>query len=172
MTPLRGGDMVGSQLASCRYAGIEKFCTGHVICLGERSVTSKGVGDWPMIRYLSAFCVLWLASCTALAAQERNPNGVWLRDDGNARVRIARCGSNICATNLWIKDSSKGEEVGDRLVMSLDRKSDTTLAGSAYDPKRDRTYAITVIVNRASLTTRGCILGGVLCRDVGWTPVE
>jgi uncharacterized protein (DUF2147 family) len=125
-----------------------------------------------MVRNLSAFCVLSLASCTALAAQERNPNGVWLRNDGNARVRIAPCGVKICATNLWIKDTSKGEEVGDRLVMSLDRTSDTTLSGSAYDPKRDRTYAITVIVNSGSLTTRGCILGGVLCRDVGWTPAE
>ena len=125
-----------------------------------------------MVRYVAALCVLSLASCTALAAQERNPNGVWLREDGNARVRIAPCGGNICATNLWIKDTSKGEEVGDRLVMSLDRKSVTALAGTAYDPKRDKTYAITVIVNSASLTTRGCILGGVLCRDVGWTPVE
>lgn len=93
-------------------------------------------------------------------------------DDGNARVRIAPCGSKLCATNLWIKDTSKGEAVGDRLVMSLDRKSDTKFAGTAYDPKRDRSYAITMIVGRNSLTTRGCILGGLLCRDVNWTPAN
>jgi uncharacterized protein (DUF2147 family) len=120
----------------------------------------------------AAVCVLTIASCAAVAAQERSPNGVWMRDDGNARVRIAPCGSKLCATNLWIKDTSKGEEVGDRLVMTLDRKSDTKLAGTAYDAKRDKTYAITVIIGNNTLTTRGCILGGLLCRDVNWAPAN
>lgn len=117
-------------------------------------------------------CAMSMASCITVAAQERSPDGVWMRDDGNARVRIAPCGGELCATNLWIKDTSKGEEVGDRLLMSLDRKSDTKLVGTAYDPKRDRSYAITVIVGRNSLTTRGCILGGLLCRDVNWAPAN
>lgn len=125
-----------------------------------------------MMRRIAAFSLLTIAGCFPLAAQERSPDGVWLRDDGNARVRIAPCGAKICATNLWIKDTSKGEEVGDKLVMSLDRTSESTLSGSAYDPKREKTYRITVIVSSDGLTTRGCILGGVLCRDVGWTPVK
>lgn len=125
-----------------------------------------------MIMRAAAFSVLYLIGCTALAAQERSPDGVWLRDDGNARVRIAPCGSKICATNLWIKDASKGEEVGDRLVMSLDRMSETKLAGTAYDPKRDRSYALTVIVGHNSLITRGCILRGLLCRNVNWEQVN
>ena len=33
--------------------------------------------------------------------------GTWLRDDGNARVRVAPCGGAICATNLWIRDPQK-----------------------------------------------------------------
>jgi len=125
-----------------------------------------------VIMRAAAFSVLYLIGCTALAAQERSPDGVWLRDDGNARVRIAPCGSKICATNLWIKDASKGEEVGDRLVMSLDRMSETKLAGTAYDPKRDRSYALTVIVGHNSLITRGCILRGLLCRNVNWEQVN
>lgn len=120
----------------------------------------------------AAFSILYLIGCTALAAQERSPDGVWLRDDGNARVRIAPCGSKICATNLWIKDASKGEEIGDRLVMSLDRMSETKLAGTAYDPKRDRSYALTVIVGHNSLITRGCILRGLFCRNVNWEQVN
>jgi uncharacterized protein (DUF2147 family) len=125
-----------------------------------------------MMRRVATLCYISLAGCSALAAQERSPDGVWLRDDGNARVRIAPCGSKLCATNLWIKDTSKGEEVGDRLVMSLDRKSDSELTGTAYDPKRQKTYRITVIVNSNSLTTRGCILGGLLCRGVNWMPAK
>lgn len=115
-------------------------------------------------------CALSMASCISVAAQERSPDGVWMRDDGNARVRIAPCGSKLCATNLWIRDTSKGEEVGDRLIMSLERTSDSQLKGTAYDSKRKKTYRITVIPSAKGLTTRGCILGGLLCREVNWTP--
>lgn len=120
------------------------------------------------IAVLTVLSALVLTPAASHAQQSADPSGVWLRDDGNARVRIAPCGSNICATNLWIRDTSKGEEAGDRLVMSLQPKSPDTLSGTAYDAKRERTYSITVQVSDTSLLTRGCILGGVLCRNVRW----
>lgn len=95
-------------------------------------------------------------------------NGVWMRDDGNARVRIAPCGADICATNLWIKDTSQGEEVGDKLVMTLKPEGDK-LTGTAFDAKRDRKMSMTITVGENSLDTRGCILANMLCRSVGWT---
>ncbi|MGE6784518.1 DUF2147 domain-containing protein [Ensifer adhaerens] len=121
---------------------------------------------------LAVLAILLHLAPVALAQQAADPSGVWLRDDGNARVEIAPCGDNICATNLWIGDTSKGEAAGDRLVMSLEAKSADTLSGTAYDEKRDRTYSITVKVANDALVTRGCILGGVLCRDVHWKPAR
>lgn len=113
--------------------------------------------------------LLWAAP--ALAWEAVDPSGVWLREDGKARVEIAPCGTDLCATNLWIGDTSGSEEVGDRLVISPQPRSATTLTGKAYDPKRDRTYSITIEVGRDSLTTRGCVLV-ILCRNVAWTLVE
>ena len=114
-----------------------------------------------------------LAGLPAASAQQApDPSGVWMRDDGNARVRIAPCGGNICATNLWIGDTSGGEEAGDRLVMTLETQSADTLAGKAYDEKRDRTYSITLTVAASRLVTRGCVLGGIVCRNVSWTPAD
>ncbi len=43
------------------------------------------------------------------------------------------------------------------------------LAGTAFDPKRDLTYSIRIDVREASLVTRGCILGGLLCRSIDWS---
>ncbi|WP_432350176.1 DUF2147 domain-containing protein (plasmid) [Shinella yambaruensis] len=120
------------------------------------------------IEVLTAFSAIMLTAAMSHAQQSVDPSGVWLRDDGNARVRIAPCGSNICATNLWIRDTSKGEEVGDRLIMSLQPKSQDSLFGTAFDEKRERTYSITVQVSDNVLLTRGCILGGVLCKNVRW----
>lgn len=108
---------------------------------------------------------------TAAMASPTALDGVWMRDDGNARVKIASCGDKICATNLWIGDSSKGEAPGDRLVMDIARQPDGSYSGTAYDPKRDSTYSLTVTVRQGELTTRGCILGRWLCRDVGWKAV-
>lgn len=125
-----------------------------------------------MIRRAIVACAFTLTCFAAVPAQASDPDGIWARDDGNARVKIAPCGAKLCATNLWIKDTSKGEEVGDRLIMSLERKSDTELSGTAFDPKRDRTYSMTLIIGKNELTTRGCIIGGLLCRDVNWTPVK
>lgn len=106
----------------------------------------------------------------AAAAQEPDPAGIWMRDDGNAKVRIAPCGSSLCATNLWIRDTSGGEEVGDRLIMSLEPRTATSLAGRAYDPKRKLSYSVTVTVGQRALMTRGCIVGGLICKNVSWTP--
>ncbi|SIQ29289.1 DUF2147 domain-containing protein [Bosea sp. TND4EK4] len=118
---------------------------------------------------MTRLVALALVALSASGAAANGIDGTWLRDDGNARVRIAPCGDKVCATNLWIGDTSKGEEVGDKLVMTLARQPDGTFSGSAYDAKRDRSYAMTIIAREGELTTRGCIVGGLLCRDVNWT---
>lgn len=114
---------------------------------------------------------LLMAATQALAAGP-DISGVWMRGDGNARVRIAPCGSDVCATNLWIKDTSGGEAVGDRLVMTMKPTSASTLSGKAYDAKRNLTYSMTIKVKKNSLSTRGCVLGGVICKNVGWSRVK
>ena len=116
--------------------------------------------------------VLALVTFSAHSAAANDLDGTWLRDDGNARVRIAPCGDKICATNLWIGDTSKGEAAGDKLVMTLARQPDDTFSGSAYDAKRDWSYSMTITAAPGALTTRGCIVGRLICRDVNWKAVE
>lgn len=108
---------------------------------------------------------------TSPALANELPLGQWARGDGNARVRIAPCGEALCATNTFIKDTSDGEAVGDRLVMNVKPAGEGKLAGKAYDPKRERTYAITISFSGASMSTRGCIVG-VLCKTVQWSKLD
>jgi uncharacterized protein (DUF2147 family) len=122
------------------------------------------------LRRTSAVFSLALAQMTL--AQAADMGGAWMRDDGNARVRIAPCGNKMCATNLWIRDTSKGEAPGDRLVMSLKRSSDTEFSGTAYDPKRGMSYSIDVTVGNQTMKTKGCVLARLLCKTVGWTQVN
>lgn len=99
------------------------------------------------------------------------PLGEWARGDGNARVRIQPCGASLCAINTWIQDSSGGERVGDRLVMTVKPDGDGRLVGSAFDPQRDRSYGITITYSGSQMSTRGCVIG-VLCKTVSWTKVR
>lgn len=106
---------------------------------------------------------------TAASPVTPDPSGAWQRADGNARVSIAPCGADLCATNTWIKDPSDGEDVGDRLIMNVAPESSNVLAGTAYDEKRRRTYSIRLDVRHSELTSRGCVFYGLLCRSVTWS---
>lgn len=93
--------------------------------------------------------------------------GTWLRDDGNARVRVAPCGSAICATNVWIRDPAKqSEKVGDRLEFTIKRGGDGW-RGKAYDPQRNLSFSATLSADGDAMTTKGCMLA-VVCRTTNW----
>jgi uncharacterized protein (DUF2147 family) len=82
---------------------------------------------------------------------------------------MAPCGSEICATNVWIRDPARQhEKVGDRLVFKINREGDTW-KGSAYDPQRDIKFSATLHASGAEMTTRGCMFGGLVCKTTEWT---
>ncbi len=100
-------------------------------------------------------------------------NGDWARGDGQARVRIEPCGASLCAVNTWIKDSTGGEKVGDRLILSLKAEGSSKWTGEARDPQRHLTYNIDIEVPSAeAMTTRGCFIGRLLCKQVSWTRIN
>lgn len=99
-------------------------------------------------------------------------NGQWARGDGNAKVQVAPCGDDICATNTWIKPGTPKEKEGDRLVMSIKPTSDGEYAGTAFDPQRDLSYKMTVSIKGDTMTTKGCVLAGIVCKGVSWTRIN
>jgi len=117
-------------------------------------------------------CCFLLSLTTSALAAEPNPTGLWQRGDGNARVKISRCGADFCATNVWVKDPSSGEAVGDVLKMMVKPTSATMLTGQAFDRKRDLTYSMELSVQPTNMSSRGCIVGGLLCKSVSWTRIR
>ena len=116
---------------------------------------------------------LTIATIAALGlagtAQAADVYGNWARGDGAARVKISKCGANICATNTWIKPGTPSEKTGDVLVMTVKADSDGNYSGSAFDKQRDMNYKITLTVDENKMTSKGCVLGGLLCKGVNWT---
>lgn len=103
------------------------------------------------------------------AVAEPSPIGLWARGDGKARVRIERCGDDICAVNTWIREGTSGEKAGDRLVMTVAPSGAGRWTGTAFDPQRDLDYRLTMTVGEERMTTRGCVVAGLICKDMGWT---
>lgn len=121
------------------------------------------------IAAIGAIAIAGLVPAPGFAAAEPSPFGLWARGDGNARVRIERCGSDLCAVNTWIREGTAGEKAGDKLVMSVKAAGPGQWSGTAFDPQRDLSYRLTMTVRETSMTTRGCIVAGLLCKDMGWT---
>ncbi|MGV1795180.1 MULTISPECIES: DUF2147 domain-containing protein [unclassified Rhizobium] len=108
----------------------------------------------------------------AFPAEASDINGNWARGDGNARVRIAPCGADICAVNTWIRPGTPKEKEGDKLVMSIKEDSEGSYFGTAFDPQRDLSYKLTVKVDGDRMTTKGCVIAGLICKGVDWTRIN
>lgn len=119
-----------------------------------------------------------LAAGAAQAQQTASgPEGDWARGDGKARVRIAPCDKGgedgaLCAINTWMRSDVRDEKTGDRLIMTVTPKGTATWQGKAYDPQRKLTYRLIMKVTDTHMTTRGCVLGGLVCKSMTWTRLE
>jgi uncharacterized protein (DUF2147 family) len=52
--------------------------------------------------------------------------------------------------------------------MNVEPNSVAALAGSAFDPQRNLNYRLNISLSATRMTTRGCVLGGLLCKNRGW----
>lgn len=101
------------------------------------------------------------------AAQE--VTGTWLRDTGASKVRLAKCGEAVCGTISWLKDASGPAKLGQRIFYDMKPTSAGKWSGSAFNPEDGKTYSGTMTLSGDTLTTAGCVMGGLICRSVKWS---
>ncbi len=77
-----------------------------------------------------------------------------------------------CAHHTWIKPGTPKEKTGDRLIMTIKESGAGSYSGTAFDPQRDKSYKLTVTVAGNSMTTKGCIVAGLLCKGIDWTRID
>ena len=153
-----------------------------------------------MTRSLSsalALTGLVLGLAVAQPALAADISGVWLTDTGDAHVRIAKCGANMCGTIVWLRepnDPATGRPRTDannsdaarrgRPMMGIEVASGfhptdsaaTKFEGTFYNAKDGKTYRGSIVPAGADrLDVEGCLL--VVCRSnpgractglVGW----
>lgn len=107
-----------------------------------------------------------------VAAVAQDAAGVWLRENGQSRVRVAPCGAALCGHVIWLANNDGPSKVGQRVFFDMKPDGPGKWSGSAFNPEDGKTYAGGMSVNGKTLVTRGCVLGGVICRSVSWSRVE
>ncbi|WP_430912632.1 DUF2147 domain-containing protein [Methylobacterium sp. sgz302541] len=125
-------------------------------------------------------------------AGSADPSGVWLTEDGRARIRVEKCGpqeKHLCGYVVWLKvplneqgqprvdkfnpDPKKTTRpsLGHQLVMGLKLNGDGRYEGKIYNADNGKSYDVTIWSEQASeLSVKGCMLG-FLCGSQTWTRV-
>jgi uncharacterized protein (DUF2147 family) len=110
-----------------------------------------------------------MVSAAATSALAGGADGVWARTDGKARVRFAPCGSALCGTIVWLRDSSGPAQIGEQVFFNMQPAGSNRWTGSAHNPEDGRDYDGSMVLSGNRLTTKGCALGGMICKTVYWT---
>jgi uncharacterized protein (DUF2147 family) len=118
----------------------------------------------------SVLFVLELCLCASALAQD--PSGTWLVAEQDARVRVGPCGQSLCGWISWLEGSTSLAAMGQRVLWDLKEQADGSWRGKAFNPRDGETYAGSVTVSGATLTMKGCVLGGLFCKSSLWTRVE
>ena len=120
---------------------------------------------WPSLAAVSLLVI-------ATGAQAADATGEWARVDGKAHVRIAPCGDALCGSITWVRDPKAPGKVGQKVFYDMKSNGDGTWSGKAFNPDDGNEYTGKMILDGSSLVTKGCVLGGLICKSVDWTRIN
>lgn len=118
---------------------------------------------------LRTYAIAATLAMLATPSLAQEVTGTWLRDSGASKVRLAKCGDAVCGTLSWLKDSSGPAKLGQRIFYDMKPSGAGKWSGSAFNPEDGKTYSGTMSLSGDTLTTAGCVMGGLICRSVKWS---
>jgi uncharacterized protein (DUF2147 family) len=122
-----------------------------------------------VVRLCLALTALPLTASSGLAD---DVFGTWLRDNGNVRVKFEPCGDAIRGNIVWLKSSSDSKaKVGQRIFFDMRPDGANSWTGKAANPDNGSIYSGKMSVEGSTLSTSGCIIGGLICKSANWRKV-
>ena len=123
----------------------------------------------------------------ANAQTSPSPAGIWLTQAGDAKVRVSKCGAEICGVVIWLKDPidpatgkpqvddknpnpamAKRPMIGLPLFIGMRPAGPEKWSGKIYNADDGSTYASNVSVpGPDTLRVEGCL--GAFCGGEIWT---
>lgn len=118
----------------------------------------------------------------ATAASADAVDGLWKTQPGETgdylHVSIGPCGSAICGTidNVFAPNGDErlgDENVGKQIIFDMIPDGDGAYGnGKIWAPDNGKTYNGKMSLNGNTLTVKGCVAGGLICRGQDWARIE
>jgi uncharacterized protein (DUF2147 family) len=129
-----------------------------------------------MKRIFTRFALVALAATVPVTASAQAAlEGKWKNPKGSVVVNVAPCGDAYCGTVSWAsaRNREKGTTPGTRVLTDLRPAGNGTYKGRAYEPKRNLRGSATVRqVSPDLMIVKGCVIGGLLCKEQRWLRVS
>ena len=140
---------------------------------------------------LASLALVLAGLALAGPARAADISGIWLTNTGDAHIRIARCGANMCGTIVWLKDpkDADGRPVTDAKNPDPAKRSRPLIGvevaigfhtesgnpekyvGSFYNAEDGHNYSGSIAAaNADTLRVEGCLL--MFCQTQIWTRVK
>jgi uncharacterized protein (DUF2147 family) len=119
-------------------------------------------------------------------ARAGDPAGLWLTEDGDAKIKIAHCGGAICGTIAWLKDPTEAGKpkldknnadaskrsrpiMGAAIVLGMKPDGADKWTGQVYNAEDGKTYSGSLtLVSANSVKLQGCV-AAIFCKTKTWT---
>jgi uncharacterized protein (DUF2147 family) len=137
------------------------------------------------VRLAVALCFAFGMLTGAHAAE---PTGIWLTQNGDAHIRVAKCGANMCGTIVWLRDptdpqtgkpqvdnrnpnaSLRNRKVIGIRIFAMSSDGNGGYAGGIYNADDGQTYQGKIVLRSAAqLEVQGC--AGPMCGSEKWSKV-
>ena len=141
-----------------------------------------------MTRFSLSLTALAVAAVAAMphAARAADPSGMWLSQDGDAKMRVSHCGANVCGVIAWLKqpndengkpkldknnaDASKRNRpvIGVPVVLGMKPDGADKWSGQVYNAEDGKTYSGSFALSGPTQAVlKGCI--AIICKSKTWT---
>jgi uncharacterized protein (DUF2147 family) len=98
--------------------------------------------------------------------------GTWARDNGAVHVKFDTCGDVICGNIAWLRPGADTKaKVGQRLFFDMRPNATGSWTGKAVNPDNGSIYSGKMLIEGSTLSTSGCIIGGLICKSANWRRV-
>ena len=123
----------------------------------------------------------------AKAQSAGGPDGIWLTQQGDAKVRVSKCGAGICGVVVWLREPidpatgkpqvddknpnpalAKRPIIGLSLFSGMHPAGPNQWAGQIYNADDGKVYASKIsVTGPATLKVEGCV--GAFCGGETWS---
>lgn len=135
-----------------------------------------------MKRIFARAILIAAASALPAASFAQTPlEGQWRNAKGSVVVRVEQCGSVWCGTVVDASEKAKAGArkggtrnlIGTRILTAVRPTGEDVFRGQAFDPKRNVRVPATIrVVSPSTLVVKGCLIGGLLCKEQRWTRIS